>query len=162
MPTLIHTLNDLSEETRLKVIEMLNQNLADGIDLQLQIKQAHWNVKGADFIGVHELLDKIAEALSENIDEIAERVAQLGGVAEGTVQRIKVRTHLPEYPLNIHKSHDHLKAVATALANFGKHVRKAIADSASLKDDDTADLYTAVSRFADKNLWLIESFLYRE
>ena len=162
MSTLIHTLNDLSEETRLKVVELLNQSLADGIDLQLQIKQAHWNVKGADFIGVHELLDKIADALREDIDEIAERVAQLGGVAEGTVQRVKVRTHLPEYPLDIHKSHDHLKAVATSLANFGRHLRKSIKDAAGLSDDDTADLYTQVSREVDKNLWFIESFLYRE
>jgi starvation-inducible DNA-binding protein len=162
MSTLIHTLNDLSEETRLKVVELLNQSLADGIDLQLQIKQAHWNVKGADFIGVHELLDKIGDDLREDIDEIAERVAQLGGVAEGTVQRVKVRTHLPEYPLDIHKSHDHLKAVATALANFGRHLRKSIKDSDELGDDDTADLYTQVSREVDKNLWFIESFLYRE
>jgi starvation-inducible DNA-binding protein len=162
MSTLIHTLNDLSEETRLKIIEMLNQSLADGIDLQLQIKQAHWNVKGADFIGVHELLDKIADALREDIDEIAERVAQLGGVAEGTVQRVQVRTHLPEYPLDIHKSHDHLKAVAAALANFGRHLRKSIAESAEKGDADTSDLYTQVSRVVDKNLWFIESFLYRE
>jgi starvation-inducible DNA-binding protein len=162
MPKLIHTLNDLTEETRLKIIEILNQSVADGIDLQLQIKQAHWNVKGADFIGVHELLDKIADALRNNIDDIAERVAQLGGVAEGTVQRITVRTHLPEYPLDIHKSHDHLQAVAASLANFGRHVRKAIAEASALKDDDTADLYTEVSRESDKHLWFIESFLYRE
>jgi starvation-inducible DNA-binding protein len=162
MSKLIHTLNDLSEDTRLKVIELLNQTLADGIDLQMQIKQAHWNVKGADFIGVHELLDKIASALSEDIDEIAERVAQLGGVAEGTIQRVNVRTHLQEYPLDLHKSHDHLKAVAGALANFAKHIRKSIPAAATLGDDDTADLYTQVSRGADKNLWFIESFLYRE
>jgi starvation-inducible DNA-binding protein len=159
MSTLIHTLNDLSEETRLK---LLNQSLADGIDLQLQIKQAHWNVRGADFIGVHELLDKIGDAFREDIDEIAERVAQLGGVAEGTVQRVKVRTHLPEYPLDTHQSHDHLKAVATSLASFGRHLRKSIAEAAELRDDDTADLYTQVSREVDKNLWFIESFLYRE
>ena len=162
MSTLIHTLNDLSAETRLKIIELLNQSLADGIDLQLQIKQAHWNVKGADFIGVHELLDKIADTFRDNVDVMAERIAQLGGVAEGTVQRVQVRTHLPEYPLKIHKSHDHLKAVAAALANFARHLRRSIAEAAELKDDDTADIYTQVSREADKSLWFIESFLYRE
>jgi starvation-inducible DNA-binding protein len=161
MSSLIHTLNDLSEETRKTIIEILNQSLADGLDLQLQIKQAHWNVKGADFIGVHELLDKINDAVRDQVDEIAERTAQLGGVAEGTIQRIQTRTHLPEYPLDIHKSHDHLKAIAGALANFGKHVRKAIADTADL-DADTSDLYTQVSRETDKSLWFIESFLYRE
>jgi len=162
MSHLIHTLNDLSQETRLKVIEILNQTLADGLDLQLQIKQAHWNVKGADFIGVHELLDKIDDAVREHVDEIAERVAQLGGTAEGTVQRVQVRTRLPEYPLEIHKSQDHLKAIAAALANFGKHVRLAIVSVADLKDLDTSDLYTEVSRSTDKNLWFIESFLYRD
>ena len=161
MPPLLPTLNDLSEETRRKVIEILNQTLADGLDLQLQIKQAHWNVKGADFIGVHELLDKISDSVRDQVDEIAERVAQLGGVAEGTVQRVQTRTHLAEYPLDIHKSSDHLKAISGALANFGKHTRKAIAETADL-DADTADIYTQVSRETDKSLWFIESFLYRE
>jgi starvation-inducible DNA-binding protein len=161
MSNLIYTRNDLTQETRAKIAEILNQSLADGLDLQLQIKQAHWNVKGADFIGVHELLDKIADSLRDLVDEIAERIAQLGGVAEGTVQRVQTRTHLPEYPLDIHKSHDHLKAIAGALSNFGKHVRKAIGDTEAL-DADTSDLYTEVSRATDKNLWLIESFLYKE
>jgi starvation-inducible DNA-binding protein len=161
MSTLIPTLNDIGENARVKVIEILNQSLADGLDLALQLKQAHWNVKGADFIGVHEFLDKINDMVRDNVDEIAERVAQLGGVAEGTVQRIQTRTHLSEYPLHIHTSHDHLKALSGALANFGKHVRKAIADTAEL-DADTSDIYTEVSRQTDKNLWMIESFLYRK
>jgi starvation-inducible DNA-binding protein len=55
-----------------------------------------------------------------------------------------------------------LKAVATSLANFGRHLRKSITEAAGLGDDDTADLYTQVSREVDKNLWFIESFLYRE
>ena len=160
MSTLIPTLNDLSEETRTKIIEILNQSLADALDLQMQIKQAHWNVKGADFIGVHELLDQIAETVSEQTDEMAERIPQLGGVAEGTVQRVSVRTHLPEYPLNIHKSHDHLKAISQSLANFAKHTRKAI-ESTSTLDADTADIFTEVSRSTDKSLWFIESFLYK-
>ena len=95
------TKNDLPESARIKVIELLNARLADCKDLQTQTKQAHWNVKGPNFIGLHELFDKINEAVDEYVDEIAERAVQLGGVAEGTARVVAKRSTLPEYPLNI-------------------------------------------------------------
>jgi len=76
---------DLSEKTRRNVIAILNDRLADAIDLQSQVKQAHWNVKGPNFIALHELFDKISDLVLEQIDTIAERVTSLGGTAEGTV-----------------------------------------------------------------------------
>jgi starvation-inducible DNA-binding protein len=83
---------DLSEKTRRNVILILNDRLADAIDLQSQVKQAHWNVKGPNFIALHELFDKISDVVLEQIDEIAERVTSLGGTAEGTVAVAAKRT----------------------------------------------------------------------
>src|SRR5262245_41166060 len=78
------TKNDLSEGTRVKAVALLNARLADCTDLRTQAKQAHWNVKGPNFIALHELFDKINEEVGDYVDEIAERAVQLGGVAEGT------------------------------------------------------------------------------
>jgi starvation-inducible DNA-binding protein len=156
------TKNDLPEATRVKVIEILNSRLADCKDLQTQTKQAHWNVKGPNFIGLHELFDKINEEVDEYVDEIAERAVQLGGVAEGTARVVAKRSSLPEYPLNIADGRSHVEALSSALAAFGKGARKAINDTNDLGDLDTADLFTEVSRGIDKWLWFVEAHLQAE
>jgi starvation-inducible DNA-binding protein len=151
------TKNDLPKATRVKVIELLNARLADCIDLQTQTKQAHWNVKGPNFIGLHELFDKVNEAVEDYVDEIAERAIQLGGVVEGTARAAAKRTTLPEYPLNIADGMSHVDALSTALAAFGTEARKAIEQADELGDKDTADLFTEVSRGIDKWLWFVEA-----
>ena len=156
------TKNDLSEAIRTKVVKLLNGRLADAIDLQTQTKQAHWNVKGPNFIGLHELFDKINEEVDEYVDEIAERAVQLGGVAEGTARVVAKRSTLPEYPLNISDGHSHVEALSSALAAFGKGARKAINETNDLGDLDTADLFTEVSRGIDKWLWFVEAHLQAE
>ena len=153
------TKNDLPGPARLKLVEILNARLADCKDLQTQIKQAHWNVKGPHFIGLHELFDKINEEVDEYVDEIAERAVQLGGVAEGTARVVAKRSTLPEYPLDIADGHSHVEALSSALAAFGKAARKAIDETDTLGDKDTADLFTEVSRGIDKWLWFVEAHL---
>jgi len=153
------TKNDLSEATRVKAIELLNARLADCKDLQTQIKQAHWNVKGPHFIALHELFDKINDDVEEYVDEIAERAVQLGGVAEGTARVVAKRSSLPEYPLNAADGHSHVEALSSALAAFGKSARQAIEQANELGDLDTADLFTEVSRGVDKWLWFVEAHL---
>src|SRR3954468_12828338 len=97
---MFRTKNDLPETTRAKVIELLNARLADAIDLQTQTKQAHWNVKGPNFIALHEMFDKINEDVEDYVDDLAERAVQLGGVAEGTARMAARRSTLSEYPAN--------------------------------------------------------------
>jgi DNA-binding ferritin-like protein len=101
---MFETKNDLSEEIRAKAIELLNARLADCIDLQTQTKQAHWNVKGLNFIALHELFDGINEEVENYVDDIAERAVQLGGVAEGTARMVAKRSSLREYPANADES----------------------------------------------------------
>ena len=153
------TKNDLSEAIRAKAIDLLNARLADCIDLQTQTKHAHWNVKGPSFIALHELFDKINEAVQEYVDEIAERAVQLGGVAEGTVRVVAKRSSLTEYPANTADGRSHVEALSSALASFGKSVRKAIEEANYFGDLDTADLFTEVSRGIDKWLWFVEAHL---
>ncbi len=117
---------DLSEKTRRNVIVILNDRLSDAIDLQSQVKQAHWNVKGPHFIALHELFDKISDAMLEQIDEIAERITSLGGTAEGTVAVAARRSKLKNYPLSITSGKDHLLYLSTQLSVYGKSVRGAI------------------------------------
>src|SRR5207253_10244603 len=105
------TKNDLSEGTRREMIELCNARLADAIDLQTQTKQAHWNVKGPHFIGLHELFDKVNEDVEDYVDLIAERAVQLGGVAEGTARMAAKRSSLVEYPANTVDGRSHVDAL---------------------------------------------------
>lgn len=155
--TLHKTRNDLREPTRGLMIDLLNQHLADVLDLGLQAKQAHWNVKGPHFIGLHELFDKVAEEVEEFTDDIAERAVELGGVAQGTVQVVAKRSKLGAYPLTITSGKEHVAALSGALAEFGASVRVAIDTAARAGDADTADLFTEVSRGMDKLLWFVEA-----
>jgi starvation-inducible DNA-binding protein len=151
------TKNDLPQKTREKVIDLLNARLADAVDLQSQAKQAHWNVKGPQFIALHELFDKVADGIEEAVDLIAERAVQVGGTALGTARVAAKQSSLKEYPLNITNGNDHVEALSNALTTFGKAVRAAIDASATLGDADTADVFTEISREADKLLWFVEA-----
>jgi len=150
---------DLATKTRAKVITLLNARLADAIDLQLQAKQAHWNVKGPSFIALHELFDTFAGEISGYVDEMAERITALGGIAEGTLQAVAGRTRLEPYPLEIADGRAHLDALAAATARFAKAARKAIDEASKAGDADTSDLFTGISRGVDKSLWLLEAHL---
>jgi len=154
---MLATKNDLPENVRTQAIELLNSRLADAIDLATQIKQAHWNVKGPNFIALHELFDKINEEVEDYIDDIAERVVQLGGVAEGTARMAAQRSSLHEYPRNTVDGRSHIDALSRVLAAFGKSARLAIDTANEFGDLDTADLFTEISRGIDKWLWFVEA-----
>ena len=156
-PQMFETENDISKESRTQLNALLNQRLASAVDLQMQMKQAHWNVKGPSFIGLHELFDKVAEAVEGYVDQIAERIAQLGGIAEGTVRMAASRTRLSEYPLEIAEGMAHVEGVARALSTFGKEARATIDEANALDDADTADLFTEISRGMDQWLWFVEA-----
>ena len=150
---------DIPEDRREQLIELLNARLADSFDLYSQLKQAHWNVKGSDFIQLHELYDDVAESVLEFVDVIAERATALGGLALGTARMAASSTALDEYPLDAVAGKDTVEVVADRLAAFGAAAREAIDTSSELGDLDTADLFTEVSRAIDKHLWFVEAHL---
>jgi starvation-inducible DNA-binding protein len=155
--TLYPTQNDLPLDQRTELNALMNLRLASAIDLQLQMKQAHWNVKGPSFIGLHKLFDEIDESIEEYVDMIAERIVQLGGIAEGTIRIAASRSRLDEYPPELSEGMAHVSAVASALAAFGKEARATIEEANAFDDADTADLFTEVSRGIDKWLWFVEA-----
>jgi starvation-inducible DNA-binding protein len=156
-PATYKTKNDIALAARLQINELLNQRLASAIDLQIQLKQAHWNVKGPNFIGLHELFDKVNESVETYVDKIAERIVALGGIAEGTIRTAATRSELDEYPLTISEGPAHVDAVSTALATFGQEVRLTIDEAEGLDDAGTADLFTEISRGIDQWLWFVEA-----
>src|SRR4051794_40744003 len=119
-----YTMNDLDPVMRGKVVEILNQRVADSVDLTLQAKQAHWNVKGPSFVELHQLFDMVSETIESYLDLLAERVAQLGGQVLGTVRVAAVRSAIPEYPLDILKGADHVAALCAALSIFARDTRR--------------------------------------
>jgi starvation-inducible DNA-binding protein len=148
---------DLADNVRQESISLLNARLAEAIDLQLQTKQAHWNVKGPSFIALHELFDEVSENVEKYVDLIAERATALGGTALGTIQVVAKHSQLPAYPLDITAGRDHVDALSTVLASFGKAARAAIDQAEGLGDADTADVFTEISRAVDKDLWFVEA-----
>jgi len=153
------TKNDLPLDVRKKMIDLLNARLADSVDLQTQVKQAHWNVKGPSFIAIHELFDDVAEAVENSVDMIAERAVQLGGTALGTARIAAAKSTLTEYPHDITDGMAHVDALSSALAAVAKKVREAIDEADTAGDANTADLFTQVSRDLDKYLWFVEAHL---
>ena len=151
------TRNDLPEKVRAGAVELLNQQLADALDLALQAKQAHWNVKGPSFIALHELFDTVVDELLEHADDLAERAVELGGTAFGTVRIAAKASRLPEYRLDIGSGQDHVAALSAAIATFGASARAGIDAATALGDAATADLFTGISRGVDKLLWKVEA-----
>lgn len=150
---------DLAVDIRTTVVNILSQTLASSVDLKTQIKQAHWNVKGMDFLQLHELFDEMAGELEEFVDMVAERITALGAIAKGTARIAVEASILPEYPLDAVGGKEHLIALADRYAAYGKHVREAIDKTDTAGDADTADLYTEISRAIDKRLWFLEAHL---
>ena len=159
---MVQTKNDLPEATRRQMIDLCNARLADAIDLQTQTKQAHWNVKGPTFFQLHELFDKINEDVEDYVDLIAERAVQLGGSVEGTARSVAKRSMLTEYPLKSGTGRQHVDALSSALAAFGKLIRSAIEESDRADDKDTNDIFIEISRGVDKWLWMVEAHLQPE
>ena len=151
---------DIPVHIRKSSTHLLQARLSDAIDLEAQLKQAHWNVKGKDFFQLHTFFDGVHAIVEEFVDTIAERITTLGGVADGRVQTTASSSSLYEYPLDAHRGESHLKAVSAVLAQFGKALRTDIEAATEGGDADTADLFTQLSRETDKQLWFVEAHLY--
>ncbi|SDY35179.1 DNA starvation/stationary phase protection protein Dps [Citreimonas salinaria] len=153
MPT--NFAGNLNQDVRTKMIDLLNARLVDTIAVTLAVKQAHWNLKGQGFIGVHELLDDVANRLRDSADLMAERAVILGGFAKGTVEVVSDRAEIDAYPVEISELEDHVQALKERFMVLGGAVREAAETAEDAGDDDTADLFTEVSRAVDKDAWFI-------
>ena len=148
---------DIAEDARVELVGIVNQQLADTIDLHLQTKQAHWNVKGPDFYAVHKFFDDLAESIEDFVDELGERATALGGVALGTSRMAAKYSTLPEFDTSIVSSADCLNALIERYAAYAASTRVAIERASELGDPTTEDLFTEISRVVDKDLYFLES-----
>jgi len=154
---MLNTRHDLPEDNRTLLVGLLNIALKDAVDLSTQLKQAHWNVRGPNFMPLHELFDSITDIVRGFADEIAERATALGGLASGTARDAAAGSRIEAYPVGITSGRDHVAAVADRLAAFSKHCRAAIEESEKHDDAVTADLFTEIAREIDKQLWFVEA-----
>ncbi len=146
---------DITQDTRKRMIDLLNANLAGMIALTLSVKQAHWNLKGPGYIGVHELLDEVADRLRDGADLMAERAVILGGFARGTVEVAADAPMIDPYPVELADIVQHIEELKQRFMTIGGSVRRAIDEAGEAGDEDTADLFTEVSRQIDKDAWFI-------
>ena len=156
-PHMHRTRNETNSNAKKVAMETLQARLVDGIDLALVIKQAHWNLKGPEFIGIHEMLDGFREEMDDYNDKVAERITQLGGTARGTTQAVADETKLAPYPVDIYAIADHLAALIDRYAVYANAVRENIDQTDEAGEPDTADLFTEISRGVDKQLWFLEA-----
>ena len=150
---------DLSAKTRKTSITLLNQAIADLSDLHSQVKQAHWNLKGMEFMALHELFDTMAGEIATFVDDVAERVTALGGFAMGTARMAAAHSKLPEMDIELTSGPEYVKALAERYGLAANSTRKAIDATDEAGDANTADLFTGISRDLDKRLWFLEAHL---
>ena len=139
------------------VVQALQQQTANAFVLYANYKHYHWQTFGPLFRDLHKLFDEVNAAIEDHVDEIAERVVQLGGVAEGTARVAAQRSQLLDYPLTLSTGQQHVAALSDALSEFGRSIRIGIEEMENLGDTDSADLLTQVSRDLDKWLWFVEA-----
>lgn len=151
------TRNSLPEKDRVEIIALLNSSLASTTDLQAQLKQAHWNIKGKEFIALHKLFDELAEAVEEQVDIIAERITSLGGTALGTIAQAASNTQLPLYPVDIFTAEQHIAHLSHHFAILSELSRANIERTEELGDMATNDVYIDLTRMLDKNMWFLEA-----
>ena len=153
------TRNDVANNAKQTSINVLQGCLVDSIDLYNATRQAHWNVKGRDFGSLHRLFEEFYNALQTSSDDLAERIVQLGGTANGTTQVLEKGTRLQPYPTDVYEGLAHVRALADRYAQVAKTLREGIDQTDEAGDADTADLLTEQSRATDKMLWMLEAHL---
>ena len=162
MSNLLHkTKVSIPEKNRIELIALLNKTLAGTSDLAVQLKQAHWNIKGMEFISLHKLFDELAEKVVEHVDVVAERATSLGGTALGTIQEAVANTCLQPYPIDIFTAKEHLEHLTHNFAILGELSRNNIKEAEGLGDSATGDLYIDLVRELDKGLWFLEAHLQK-
>lgn len=140
------------------LITLLQKRLNTMNDLQLSLKHAHWNVVGSDFIGVHEMLDPQIDLVRGYADDIAERIAMLGGSPVGTPGYLVQEREWEDYDLGRATTTEHLKAIDRVYDGVVSSQRAAIGESGKL-DPVTEDLLIGQTFELEKFQWFVRAHL---
>jgi len=150
----------IPDDSRQRVIAILNTLLADEFLLYTKTRNFHWNVTGPQFNDLHKFFESQYEALDETIDEVAERARALGGRAFGTLEEFRASARLGEKPGAVPAARDML---ATLLADHEALIRTLREDVTTVterhQDVGTADFLTGLLEEHEKAAWMLRSFL---
>lgn len=153
------TLNELPAPTRSEVTGMLSRLLVETLDVALCARHAHWNVRGPDFLLLHDLMDHIGTELDDQADRLAKRIRALGGTVRGTAHTIATESSFKPYPVEVAEGQDHLEALALRLGLLSAEARLSIYECSGGLDPVTADVLVRVNSAIDDVLWSVESHL---
>ncbi len=149
----------LSDEIKKQVVQVMQERLAEASDMYSQAKFAHWNVKGDNFYQLHLLFDHVAKVIGKQVDPIAERITQLGGVANGTVRQAACVSKIPEYPVETVAGMDHVRALADSLGRYCQELREASDKIDDLGDGPSSDFFNQLIIDAEEQMYFLESHL---
>jgi starvation-inducible DNA-binding protein len=153
----------LSEDQRQGVMTLLNQDLADAYVLLVKTKKYHWDVVGPQFRSLHELWEEHYEELTENIDELAERVRTLGGypvgTMEGFLQIATLEEHTGEIPTATGMVAQLVADHEQIVRNLREHIDRC---SDEFHDQGTADFLTELMEEHEEMAWMLRSFIEGE
>ncbi len=150
----------LLHDARMESCQLLNRILADSMILYSHYKKYHWLMRGQTFYQLHLLLDKHASEQLELIDQIAERVQTLGGVAIGDPRHVAEVTSIPRPPNGVEEVPVMLSRLVEAHEVIITKVRDAITATAANRDDGTNDLLMSdVLRRHELQVWFIAEHL---
>jgi len=156
---MVPTALDMATENRKKLAAILNQTLADMSDLKSHAKQAHWNLRGENFVSYHKLADKVADEADAAADSVAERCAQIGGYVYGLLSHAAKNTTVPAFPEDVNDEEDCMDALLESVSHICGTCRKNIAATQDLGDYATSDMYIDITRAFDKLAWMLNASL---
>jgi len=153
---------NIPKDIRIQIVELLNQTLATSIDLQSQIKQATWNMRGNNFYQFYLLLNEMSKQIEDHINTISERISTLASTPLISVRVAAKNSQLPEFSFDAFTIEENLHTLANRVSLHGKFIKVAIDQVTDLEDAVTADIYIKFSRVLDRHLWLLESHVLPE
>lgn len=153
------SLNPLEISAKTASGELLLNLVADASVMYGHVKTAHWNLRGRNFLGIHRLLDEVAESVLKGIDEMAERARQLGLTVDGNLGALSKKSTLKAFPSGLVDSETVVKELGASMATCIQAMHDDIDKADEAGDAITADLLTKISGGLELQLWLLESHL---
>ena len=153
-----YTVPGLTTEQGGMVAGALQQRLNALNDLHLTLKHAHWNVVGPNFIAVHQMLDPQVEAVRGFADEVAERIATLGGSPVGTPGALVEQRSWDDYSIGRAGAVEHLGALDLVYSGVIADHRQ-VAEEIEDADPVTHDLLISQLAELEKYHWFVRAHL---
>lgn len=141
------------------VSKHLTQAVTDLLDLRMQVKQAHWNIAGSSFFGVHKLLDKLAEELDATIDTTAERQRSLGFITHGTARHVAKNSSLKQLAPETQAIPEVVNHLVDLYLTVGEATKEGIRLADEEEDPGTSDMLVDCLRMLDQHRYLLQSYL---